>query len=397
MKIFFLSYWFPYPPDNGSKIRVLNFIKALGERNEVHLLSLVTGEPDPRHVNVLRNYCRTVSTHPMPCDQSGLRAYAGLFSRRPRSVVSRFDPALYQSVQESIKHIKPDVIVVSMVDVAEYVLLEGRTIPSVLIDHNCEFFVIQRRGALAISPFTRLRYALTWRKYAAWEAKVCRQFDRVIMATEVDRRRMQEFCGLVDNIDVIPNAADTEHYDDSRWLPEAELLVYTGSLGYSANLDAVMYYKEEIMPLVRESYPNVQLLVTGRYGSAEVDGIGKCAGIRLTGYVDDIRDVLCRASACIVPLRQGGGMRLKIPEAMAAGVPVVATSVGVEGLSCTHGEHLLIGDTPEEFAAGIVRVLGDRTLAERLRENARRLVEERYSWRSSAGRFARLVESMVPQ
>jgi glycosyltransferase involved in cell wall biosynthesis len=238
---------------------------------------------------------------------------------------------------------------------------------------------------------------VTWRKYAAWEAKVCRQFDRVIMATEMDRRRMQEFCGLVDNIDVIPNAADTEHYDYSRWLPEAEVLVYTGSLGYSANRDAVMYYKEEIMPLVRESYPNVQLLVTGRYESVDVDGIGKCAGIRLTGYVDDIRDVLSRASACIVPLRQGGGMRLKIPEAMAAGVPVVSTSVGVEGLSCTHGEHLLIGDTPEEFAAGIVRVLGDRTLAERLRENARRLVEERYSWRSSAGRFARLVESMVPQ
>jgi len=396
MKIFFLSYWFPYPPDNGARIRVFNFVKALSANHEVHLLALLQDDSDPKNADVLAQYCRTVSLHPMPKSRKSLAASLWLFARRPRSAITRFDPALYEKVQRAIDDIQPDAIVVSMVDVAEYVTFSRTGIPSVLIDHNCEFGVIQRLANLASSLSVRLRYEMTWRKFAAWEASILKQFDWTVMPNEEDKQKMQMFSPSVDNIAVIPNAADTDYYDPALWSPEPRVLVYNGALTYSPNFDAVLYYKEKIYPSLVKIYPDIQLLVTGRYDGINVDALTSCPGIKLTGYVEDIRDVLYLSAACIIPLRRGGGMRLKIPEAMAAGVPVISTSMGAEGLECVHEKHLLIADTADDFVSAICQILENKTLVENLRRNARELVEQKYSWKRNAGLFVELVESIIP-
>jgi glycosyltransferase involved in cell wall biosynthesis len=396
MRIFFLSYWFPYPPDNGSRIRVFNFIKALSTRHEVHLFSLLQRDSDPKYVETLKEYCRIVSLQPMPGPRKSLAASLWLFARRPRSIVTRFDPELYEKVQQAIRAVQPDVIIVSMVDLAEYITFGKPEIPCVLIDHNCEFGVIQRMANLATSAHSKLRYEMTWRKYADWEARILQQFDRVVMPNAEDKEKMQQFSPSVKNIAVIPNAADTDYYNPAFWSPKPRALIYNGALTYSPNFDAVLYYKENIYPILKEIYPDVQLLVTGRYDGINVDRLTDCPGIKLTGYVEDIRDVLYRSAACIIPVRQGGGMRLKIPEAMAAGVPVVSTGMGAEGLECVHGRHLLIADTADDFVTAICRVLEDKTLVETLRQNARQLVETKYSWKHNAGRFVELVESVSP-
>jgi glycosyltransferase involved in cell wall biosynthesis len=396
MRIFFLSYWFPYPPDNGSRIRVFNFIKALSTRHEVHLFSLLQRDSDPKNAEALKEYCHTVSLQPMPGPRKSLAASLWLFASRPRSIVTRFDPELYKKVQQAIKDIQPDLIVVSMVDLAEYITFGKTDIPCVLIDHNCEFGVIQRMASLATSVRSRLRYEMTWRKYAAWEASILKQFDRVVMPNKEDKDKMQQFSPSVRNITVIPNAADTDYYNPACWSPEGPVLVYNGALTYSPNFDAVLYYKEKIYPGLKKIYPDVQLLVTGRYDGINVERLTDCPGIKLTGYMEDIRDALYRSAACIIPVRQGGGMRLKIPEAMAAGVPVVSTGMGAEGLECIHEKHLLIADTADDFVTAICRIFEDRALVETLRQNARRLVETKYSWKRNAGLFVELVESVAP-
>ena len=396
MRVFFLSYWFPYPPDNGSRIRVFNFIKALSTRHDVHLFSLLQRDSDPKNVETLEKYCRFVSLQPMPGPRRSLAASLWLFASRPRSIVTRFDPELYKKVQQAIKDIQPDLIVVSMVDLAEYITFGKTDIPCVLIDHNCEFGVIQRMASLATSVRSRLRYEMTWRKYAVWEARILKQFDRVVMPNKEDKDKMQQFSPLVRNITVIPNAADTDYYNPACWSPEGPVLVYNGALTYSPNFDAVLYYKEKIYPGLKRIYPDVQLLVTGRYDGINVDRLTDCPGIKLTGYMEDMRDVLYRSAACIIPVRQGGGMRLKIPEAMAAGVPVVSTGMGAEGLECIHEKHLLIADTADDFVTAICRVFEDKALVETLRQNARHLVETKYSWKRNAGLFVELVESVAP-
>ncbi len=397
MKIFFLSYWFPYPPDNGSRIRVFNFIKALSTKHDVHLFALLQADSDPKNATALEQYCQVVATYPLPGPRKSLAASLWLFASRPRSIITRFDPELYKRVQQAIHDIQPDVIVTSMVDVAEYVTFGKTGIPSVLIDHNCEFGVLQRLGNSVSSFPAKLRFEMTWRKFAAWEASILKQFDRVVMPNEEDKQKMEQYAPSVDNIEVIPNAADTDYYEAAQWLPEPHVLVYNGSLVYGPNFDAVLYFKENIYPSLSKIYPDIQLLVTGRYDGVNVDKLTDCPGIKLTGYVKDIRDVLYRSTACIIPLRRGGGMRLKIPEAMAAGLPVVSTSMGAEGLDCAHEKHLLIADTPDDFVRAICRIIEDKALAQMLRRNARELVETKYSWNRNAGLFVDLIESIAPK
>jgi glycosyltransferase involved in cell wall biosynthesis len=279
MKIYFLSYWFPYPPDNGSRILEINFIKALSVEHEVYLTTFLQDDSDPGNVETLSRFCKVVSLHSPKPPQKSSRSYLGLFSKRPRSVVDNFDPDIYDAIQKTILKINPDVIVVSMVDIAEYITFGNSDVPSILIDHNCEFGVIQRKAEFATSLLAKLRYEMSWRKYARWEASILREFDKVVMPTKEDSLKMEQFSPGVRNIHVIPNAADTDHFDPSKWSPDDNILVYNGALSYSANLDSVLYYKEKIYPHLKKIYPNIKLLVTGRYDNVNIDLISDCPGL----------------------------------------------------------------------------------------------------------------------
>ena len=305
-----------------------------------------------------------------------------------------YDHAVHQAVRDVINRVSPDVLVVSTLGVVEYV---GRDcgVPMVLDEHNCEYAVLRRTADRMPGKLKRLRYALGWKKAARWEAKMCGIFDAVAMVSEEDKRMLLDVAPGLPDVRVIPNGVDTGYYDPSLWDPQQGTLLYNGALTYGANLDAVRYYVDQIYPVMRSRLPNVRLLVTGRTDGVDLTGIGDCPGVELTGYVQDIRDVLKKSAACIVPLREGGGSRLKILEAMAAGVPVVSTSMGAEGIKVVSGEHLLIADTPERFADAIVQVLSDNSLRDSLTSAARVLMEQHYSWESIGAQFVDMVESVV--
>lgn len=395
MRILFVSAWFPYPPDNGSRIRVYNLMKALSREHEVFLISLM--QQDSRRENAvhLGDICEVVSLHESEWfAPGGLKSALGFFSSRPRSAVSTYDRAVHRAVRDAIGRISPDVLVVSTLGVVEYV---GRDcgVPMVLEEHNCEYAVLRRTADRIPGKLKRLRYALGWKKFARWEAKMCGLFDAVAMVSEEDRRMLLDAAPGLPDVRVIPNGVDTGYYDPSLWDPQEGTLLYNGAMTYGANRDAVRHYVDAIYPVIRSRLPNVRLLVTGRTDGVDLTGISDCPGVELTGYVQDIRDVLKKSAACIVPLREGGGSRLKILEAMAAGVPVVSTSMGAEGIEVVSGEHLLIADTPESFVDAIARMLGDHSLRESLRSAARALVEQRYSWESIGARFVEMVESVA--
>jgi glycosyltransferase involved in cell wall biosynthesis len=172
-------------------------------------------------------------------------------------------------------------------------------------------------------------------------------------------------------------------------------LVYNGSLTYSANYDAMVHFLSEIYPLIREEEPGVSLTITGSLDGVDLGGLNLDGSVRLSGYVADVRPLVAGASVCVVPVRQGGGTRLKILEAMALGTPVVATPKGAEGLQVKPGQDVLLGRDPEEFAAQIVRLLRDPTLRENLSGHARRTVERRYDWTVLGRRFVDLVAGAV--
>ena len=395
MRILFVSAWFPSPPDNGSRIRAYNLMKALSRKHEVFLISLMQEDSRRENAEKLRDICEVVSLHESRWfSPKGIKSVLGFFSSRPRSAVCTYDRAVYQAVREAIGRLSPDVLVVSTLGVVEYV---GKDcgVPMVLDEHNCEYAVLRRAADRMPGKLKRLRYALGWKKFARWEAKMCGLFDAVAMVSEEDKRMLLDAAPGLPDVRVIPNGVDTGYYDPGLWDPQEMTLLYNGALTYGANLDAVRYYVDRIYPVLRSRLPGVRLLVTGRTDGVDLTGISDCPGVELTGYVQDIRDVLKSSAACVVPLREGGGSRLKILEAMAAGVPVVSTSMGAEGIEAVSGEHLLIADTPEAFANAIARVLGDHAFRDSLRSAARSLVEQYYSWESIGAEFVDMVESVV--
>lgn len=395
MKILFLSAWFPYPPDNGSRIRVYNLMKALAREHKVYLISLLQDDSRRENADKLSDICEVVSLHESRWfSPRGVKSVLGFFSSRPRSAVSTYDRAVHQAVRNAIVSISPDLIAVSTLGVAEYVD-RGCGVPMVLDEHNCEYAVLRRSADRTPGKLKQLRYALGWKKYARWESMICAAFDAVAMVSDDDKRMILDAASGLSDVRVIPNGVDVDHYDPGVWEPQSDTLLYNGALTYGANLDAVRYYVDRIYPLLSSRLPDVRLLVTGRTGGVDLTGIGDCPGVERTGYVQDIRDVLKKSAACVVPLREGGGSRLKILEAMAAGVPVVSTSMGAEGINAVSGTHLLIADTPEAFADAIVRVLEDNELRSNLRSAARSLVEQYYSWESIGAEFVDMVESVV--
>jgi len=245
-------------------------------------------------------------------------------------------------------------------------------------------------------PAARLRAWVSWQKARFWEGVLLRQFQvcTVVGAQEVglldamvDRRASQ--------IIVIPNGVDCEHNQPGLASVRPNTLIYNGSLTYSANYDAMRYFLAEVYPLIRRQEPGVSLTITGSTVGVDLAGLKLDDSVRLSGYLEDVRPAVASASVCVVPIRQGGGTRLKILEAMALGTPVVATSKGAEGLDVVDGEHLLLADEPMTFADRTVQLLRDPALRQRLAVNARKLVEERYNWAQIGQRFVELVEETV--
>ncbi len=394
MRILFLATWFPYPPDNGARIRTYYLVKALSKAHDVHLLSLLRDDSDPQNADKLLDICSVVSLHKSRWFKPGtIKSIFGFFSPQPRSIIDTYNHEIRRSVEQALDEIKPDMIIASYLDIAVYVP-NKLPIPCVLDEHNCEYAVLRRNAESIKNPFHRLRYKLGWKKFARWESSMCRRFSRVVTVSDTDRQCLLEAAPDLCNIDVIPNGVDTDRYDAASWAPMHGSLIYNGALTYGANLDAVRYYADQIYPLLSEDVPEIELRVTGRYDNVDLNGLANCPGIKLTGYVDDIRPELAKSSVCIVPLRQGGGSRLKILEAMAAGVPVVSTSIGVEGLDVTDRVHLLIADSPIEFAEAVSTIINDRNLAAGLSKNARQLVEEKYDWSAIGSAFSSIVESV---
>jgi glycosyltransferase involved in cell wall biosynthesis len=241
----------------------------------------------------------------------------------------------------------------------------------------------------------RLRRYLAYRKFQTYESELFRHFDLCLVVSERDQKLLAEYVPLAPHqIGLVPNGVDLEHYQPGLYAPDEGRLVYNGAVTYQANYDAVRYFLESIFPQVRRDVPEARLTVTGRTEGVDLQALPSQDGVTFTGFVDDVRPVVGGSSVCVVPLRQGAGTRLKILEAMALGTPVVSTPKGAEGLAVEHGTHLLIADTPRDFARQTVRLLQDTVLRRGLAERALQLVQSRYAWADIRLRFGEMVAAL---
>jgi sugar transferase (PEP-CTERM/EpsH1 system associated) len=395
MRILFLSCWFPYPPDNGSKIRVYNLLRALGSRHDVTLLSLAFDPADPGRADELSSFCAEVqAVRHDPYARS--KVLSSLRFLSPVPIVNMPLADMTRAVRGVLDRKAFNVVIASTETMAAYALLAPGSTVRILEEHNSWSRRAWDRYREQSSALQRLRCWISWHKIRRYEARLFPKFDACVMVSEQDRNAsLHLLSGYGRRIEIVPNGVDCQRNRPGLTQPIPKTLIYNGALTYDANYDAVRYFLAEIYPLIQEQVPDTSLTITGSTSNVDLGDLSFNESVHLSGYVDDIRPLVAGAWVCVVPIRKGGGTRLKILEAMALGTPVVSTSKGAEGLKVTHGRDVLIAKEPTEFASQVLRLLRDPALRRRLVANARHLVEQRYDWTRIGQHFVDFVEDVA--
>lgn len=394
MKILYISGWYPYPPGNGAEIREFNLIRRLAARHEISLLSFYT-LPDPmtqERLDGMADHCRRVKAVPYKeFKPTGFKALLALCSPSPRAVIDTYSHDMAKLVQDAVAGEVFDVVVTATQRTAPYALL-AHGAPRVF--EEIELAVLYEKYAKA-RGLAQARYGLMWWKQARYLRNLLSGFDGGTVASELERELVHGVTRGDWPLAVVPNGVDLQVNTGDFGAPQPDTLIYSGALTYEANFDAMAFFLRDVFPLIRAQCPNVRLRITGRYEGAPLERLPLGEGVELTGYLQDIRPAVAQSWVCVVPLRMGGGTRLKILEAMALGTPVIATRKGAEGLDVAHEENILIADAPGDLARAVLCVLKDQALRARLSANGRRLVEERYSWDKSAHELEQLLHRVV--
>lgn len=390
MRVLFLSRWFPYPPSNGSKLRVLALLRGLAQRHEVTLLSFVDQVGAVGIPTALQSLCSAVETVPWhEFDPNSRKARLGLFSQVPRSVVDTYSPIMEKRIRDTIASASYDVVVASQLPSAAYATSFG-AVPAILEELEVGQFL--PRAEVGSSPAGRVRRRLTWAKYRHYVRGLLPAFARCTVVSEKEKQLVHEVAPDYAPVNVIPNCVDVASYRRSAEDSPRDGVIFSGSFRYAANHNAVVWYLEHVHSDVLAKFPEARLTVTGDHANLPLPAV---QGVTMTGYVDDVRSLIAGSAVSIVPILEGGGTRLKILEAMALGTPVVSTSKGAEGLDVVDGKHLLIADTPHLFAEAVVRLLGDGGLRRRISSDAYDLVRAKYDWALVMPRFLDLVETVA--
>ncbi len=392
MRVLFLSTWFPYPCDNGSKLRVYHLLHALAQTHEVTLVSFAFDTARPEQPGNMHTSCADV--HVVPLNPFMVNAASALHTfLSPHPVASRPVPAMRELVSNVLRSYTFDVVVISTEVMAAYANAVPAGVPRILEEHNSMIRWARERYNEQSALLQRVRCWVSWRKQLWHEARSFTRYSLVTMVSEVDRQTTLDAVGADRiRVEVVPNGVDCRHNHYSSAQPRPNTLVYNGALTYSANYDAMQWFLAEVYPRIKAQISGISLTITGSTKGVDLRALALDESVHLTGYVDDVRLPVAEAMVCVAPIRQGGGTRLKILEAMALGTPVVSTSKGAEGLGGVDGEQLLIGDRPATFADAVLRVMSNSDLHKCLRRNARVLVETQYDWENIGAQFVALVE-----
>ena len=388
-RILFLSRWFPYPPDNGSKLRIYNLLRGLAQQHDVTLIAFADQpmiNPSPAlmalctdvHVVARRTY-----------NPASARALLGFLSPVPRVIIDTYVPFMTECIQRELDSGRYDLVIASEWATAAY-WRAFHELPAIFED--VELGIFEALKAYASTPLHRLRHQLTLFKLRFYLRRIVPHFGACTVVSEAEDALLRRTVPGYSSIEVIPNCVNLADYQDVCETPQPNTLIFTGSFRYFANHDAMVWFLREVYPRIRAQVLTVRLSITGDHANLPLPPVDN---VTLTGFVDDVRPLIASTCVSLVPMRLGGGTRLKILEAMALRTPVVATSKGAEGLAVQHDKHLLIADTPEAFAEAVVRLLKEPGLRKRLADNAYQLVREKYDWAVVMPRFLNLVERVA--
>jgi polysaccharide biosynthesis protein PslH len=377
MRILLLTETMPYPLDSGGRIKTYHTLRMLSSEHEVHCLAFIRSDDQRAHLSRLREVCASATLELLPRSPLREAAYVlrSLRNGLPYTILRHVEPASLAAVRRVCEE-GFDLVYADHLSMMEYA--RRVNLPVVHDAHNVEFEILRRYArARRFSPLSPL-LAREWRLVREYERLAYRESDLVCAVSEQDAGVIRGLAGTSTHVRVIPISVDTSAAQPGRPVTPEPRLLFVGGLHWPPNLDAILHFARDVWPLVRRAMPAAQLTIVGRDDVAAAKTLRQTPGFTLTGYVDDVSQYFAGSRAMVVPLRAGSGMRVKILDAFARGLPVVSTPTGHEGIEAEPGVHLLSATEPRLFAQEVARVLTDDRLAKTLATEARRLVEERY-------------------
>jgi polysaccharide biosynthesis protein PslH len=400
MRILWLKTELLHPVDKGGRIRTHAMLRELKRRHHVTYLTLDDGGAAADAVARADEYCHALERIPFraaPKFSAGFYAdlLRNLASPLPWFVARYRSAAMRRAIAEQVRTGGYDAVVCDFLVPAVNL---PRRLPcaTVLFQHNVEAAIWKRHAEVERNPLKRAYLRLQWRRAVRYEGAACRRFDHVVAVSPDDREAMRRDYGVQAVTDV-PTGVDTDFFRPSGTVAaDPHALVFTGSMDWMPNVDAIRHFAQSILPRIRAAVPDVTLTVVGRDPHPDVRALAEAdPSITVTGRVDDVRPYMERAALYVVPLRVGGGTRLKIPEAMGMEMPIVSTTVGAEGLPLRDGEHVVLADDPERFADAVVALLRDPPRARRMGAAAAALVREHFGWAAATAPFDDALHAAV--
>jgi polysaccharide biosynthesis protein PslH len=364
-RILFLTSELPYPPEQGGSLRSYHLLRHAARYHTVSLLSFAArpGEGQP-----LETICERVLTVPTPHRSTRERLATLLLSRRPDMADRLASRTFAEMLQHTVTACAFDYVQAQSIEMAPYGLMVqtwlGERAPALIFDDFNAEYVLQRRAFVADSRDPRrwpnaLYSALQWHRLRLFEREVCQRADRVIAVSDADAAALRRLDPNL-SIAVVPNGVETSRYRDLPAPPNdmrEPAVLFTGKMDFRPNVDAVLWFHRNVWPRVLQEHPDARFYVVGKQPHPRLEPVMRDATVVVTGYVPDVRPYMAGTTVFVVPMRMGGGTRLKLLEAMAAGLPIVSTTMGAEGVDVADREHVMLADSPEAYAEVISHLI----------------------------------------
>ena len=385
-----------HPIDKGGRIRTYNMLRALKRQHRVTYLTLDNGKAAPDAETLALEYCHDVIR--VPFDEAPrlsprfwLELVGNLASPLPYAIAKYKSTALRAAIERADSDRGIDVVVCDFLAPSQNVP-DGLGCHTVLFQHNVEAAIWKRHADVRENPLAKAYFREQWRRMERFERQECRRFDRVVAVSRADAESIEREYGIADVADV-PTGVDIEYFRPTgRAQREPHNLVFTGSMDWMPNEDGITWFVDQVLPRIHERLPDVTLTVVGRNPPARIQQLAnQDARLRVTGSVPDVRPYIEGAAVFVVPLRVGGGTRLKIYEALAMERPLVSTTIGAEGLPLEPGKHLVIADDPGRFAEAVLSLLEDPAAGIRMGKASADYIREHFGWDAAADAFSRII------
>lgn len=394
-KILFLTPFLPFPPKSTNRFRPFNWLKYLSREYKICLVSFIESEEEKQYLQELAKYCYRVEAvlRANPCGFAC--RVSNLFQPQPYFLQRQFASKVMQErIVSIVNEEKFDLVYVSTLAMAQYGAgIQG--VKKILDGIDCNTRNYLQQWQVCGNFKNRLLSFIDWAKMRKYEPFMFSHFNLGILGNPVDREFMLKLKkGL--SIETVSYGVDLQYYSPLKEEEDFPSLSFTGDSNYAPNLDAMLYFSRQVLPLIEKKFPQVKLYICGRRVVSVLDKIAeKKKNIVITGYVDDVRPYIAKSTIFICPLRIGTGVKNKVLEAMAMAKPIVSSAIGVEGISALADKELLLANNPQEFADKVISLLGDSNLRARLAANARKAAGDRHDWEYLSNQLVRIISRLL--